>query len=233
MPQHEEEFGIEQRPPASRSIVKQFGLGVLTGYPVNQDPASKHVQTLWLIFLLSFFHSSGALARVFLMADSSILDGNRLPHRGQSCGLSTPARVDLRGGPPRLEPAFGSSSSAHSLNSCGIARLIYACSISRRHGSNRQIGKIAPSTNLDGFPVNQDLRPVSDRRFTISKPAFIKTKRTPAAPATVRGHPVRFLVNARPLGRPTNIGTPQSPAGRLKPRGLHGTNRLKLGLYKT
>lgn len=26
----------------------------------------------------------------------SILDGNRLPHRGQSCALSTPARVDLR-----------------------------------------------------------------------------------------------------------------------------------------
>src|SRR2546427_978006 len=48
----------------------------------------------------TLFRSLGALARVFLMADSSILDGNRLPHRGQFCGLRTPARVVLRGGPP-------------------------------------------------------------------------------------------------------------------------------------
>ncbi len=59
------------------------------------------------------------------MADSSILDGNRLPHRGQFCGLSTPARVDLRGGPPeRLEPTCGSNSSAPSINSYHIAALI-------------------------------------------------------------------------------------------------------------
>jgi hypothetical protein len=59
------------------------------------------------------------------MADSSILDGNRWPHRGQFCGLSTPASVDLRGGPPdRLEPACGSKSSALSVNSYDIAGLI-------------------------------------------------------------------------------------------------------------
>src|SRR5437867_9478573 len=59
------------------------------------------------------------------MADSSILDGNRLPHRGQFCGLRTPARVVLRGGPPdRLEPACGSNSSASSKNSYDIAGLI-------------------------------------------------------------------------------------------------------------
>ena len=59
------------------------------------------------------------------MADSSILDGNRLPRRGQFCGLRTPARVVLRGGPPdRLEPACGSNSSASSKNSYDIAGLI-------------------------------------------------------------------------------------------------------------
>src|SRR5229473_2472077 len=59
------------------------------------------------------------------MADSSILDGNRWPHWGQFCGLSTPARVDLRGGPSeRLEPACGCNSSARSINSYDIAGLI-------------------------------------------------------------------------------------------------------------
>ena len=59
------------------------------------------------------------------MADSSILDGNRWPHWGQFCGLSTPARVDLRGGPPeRLEPACGCNSSARSINSYDTAGLI-------------------------------------------------------------------------------------------------------------
>src|SRR2546429_6799020 len=59
------------------------------------------------------------------MADSSILDGNRWPHWGQFCGLSTPARVDLRGGPPeRLEPACGCNSSARSINSYDISGLI-------------------------------------------------------------------------------------------------------------
>jgi len=59
------------------------------------------------------------------MADSSILDGNRWPHWGQFCGLTTPARVDLRGGPPeRLEPACGCNSSAHSINSYDTAGLI-------------------------------------------------------------------------------------------------------------
>src|SRR2546429_3727596 len=62
---------------------------------------------------------------VFLMADSSILDGNRWPHWGQFCGLSTPARVDLRGGSPeRLEPACGCNSSARSINSYDTAGLI-------------------------------------------------------------------------------------------------------------
>jgi len=56
------------------------------------------------------------------MADSSILDGNRWPHWGQSCGLSTPARVDLRGGPPeRVEPASGCNSSARSINPYDMA----------------------------------------------------------------------------------------------------------------
>src|SRR5882762_5162232 len=86
---------------------------------------SRQVHTLWLIFERSFSHPSGSWARVFLIADSSILDGNRLPHRGQPCGLSTPARVDLRGGPPdRLEPGCGCNSSAPFINSCGIAGLI-------------------------------------------------------------------------------------------------------------
>ncbi len=59
------------------------------------------------------------------MADSSILDGNRWPHWGQFCGLTTPARVDLRGGPPeRLEPACGCNSSARSINSYDTAGLI-------------------------------------------------------------------------------------------------------------
>src|SRR2546422_440659 len=40
------------------------------------------------------------------MADSSILDGNRWPHWGQFCGLSTPARVDLRDGRPLLVHAL-------------------------------------------------------------------------------------------------------------------------------
>jgi hypothetical protein len=89
---------------------------------------SRHVHTLWLIFERSFSHPSGSLARVFLIADSSVLDGNRLPHWGQPCGLSTPARVDLRGGPTdRLEPACGCNSSAPSINSCGIASLILLC----------------------------------------------------------------------------------------------------------
>jgi len=48
---------------------------------------SMHVQTLWLIFWRGLSHSAGALTRVFLMTDSSILEGKRLPHRGQSCGL--------------------------------------------------------------------------------------------------------------------------------------------------
>jgi hypothetical protein len=57
-------------------------------------------------------------ARSFLMVDSSCLLGNCLPHRGQRCGSCTPARVDLRGGPPdRLEPGCGSNSSAPSINS--------------------------------------------------------------------------------------------------------------------
>jgi hypothetical protein len=86
---------------------------------------SRHVHTLRLIFLRTFLHSSGTLARIFLMADSSILDGNRLPHRGQFCGSSTPARVDLRGGPPeRLELVCGCSSSGRSMNSYDIAGLI-------------------------------------------------------------------------------------------------------------
>src|SRR5260370_25578911 len=60
------------------------------------------------------------------MADSSILDGNRWPHWGQFCGLSTPARVDMWGGPPeRLEPAFGCNSSARSINLYDISGLIF------------------------------------------------------------------------------------------------------------
>src|SRR5439155_23107931 len=79
---------------------------------------------LHLVCLISISrsHSSGSLARVFLMADSSILDGNRWPHWGQFCGLSTPARVDLRGGlPDRLEPVCGCNSSVRSINSYDIA----------------------------------------------------------------------------------------------------------------
>src|ERR1700679_3771983 len=54
---------------------------------------SRHIHTLWLIFVRRLLHPSGSLARVFLIADSSILDGNRLPHWGQPCGLSPPASV--------------------------------------------------------------------------------------------------------------------------------------------
>src|SRR5205807_9831988 len=82
---------------------------------------------LHLVCLISISrsHSSASLARVFLMADSSIVDGNRWPHWGQFCGLSAPARVDFRGGPPeRLEPACGCNSSARSINSYDIADLI-------------------------------------------------------------------------------------------------------------
>src|ERR1700677_2896397 len=61
---------------------------------------SRHIHTLWLIFVRRLLHPSGSLARVFLIADSSILDGVRLPYWGQPCGLSTAARVELRGGPP-------------------------------------------------------------------------------------------------------------------------------------
>ena len=89
---------------------------------------SKHVHTLLLISLRSLSHSSASLARVFLMADSSIFDGNRWPHWGQSCGLSTPTRIDLRGGlPDRLEPGCGCNSSARSINLCDIAGLILPC----------------------------------------------------------------------------------------------------------
>jgi hypothetical protein len=89
----------------------------------------RHVHTLWLIFVRSFSHPSGSLARVFLIADPSILDGNRFPHWGQPSGLSTPTRVDLRGGPPdRLEPACGSNSSSPAINSYNIVGLILLCS---------------------------------------------------------------------------------------------------------
>src|ERR1700722_5400829 len=60
------------------------------------------------------------------MADSSIFDGNRWPHWGQFCGLSTPTTVDLRGGlPDRLEPACGSNSSSRSINLCGTLARFY------------------------------------------------------------------------------------------------------------
>jgi hypothetical protein len=94
--------------------------------PANQVLVGcRQIQTLRLIFLLNLSHSSGALAQVFLMADSSILDGNRLPHRGQFFGSSIAARVDLRGGPPdRFEPGCGRNSSGSSINSYDIAGLI-------------------------------------------------------------------------------------------------------------
>lgn len=63
----------------------QYYSGVFVG--------SRHVHTLSFIFPRSFSHSSGDLARVFLMADSSTLDGKRWPHRGQFCGLGTTAIV--------------------------------------------------------------------------------------------------------------------------------------------
>jgi hypothetical protein len=86
---------------------------------------SMHVQTLLLIFWRRLSHSAGALARVLRMADSSVLEGNRWPQRGQFCGLSRPTRVDLRGGSPeRLEPGCGCRSLGLSMNSYGIPALI-------------------------------------------------------------------------------------------------------------
>src|SRR5260370_37667253 len=85
------------------------------------------------------------------MADSSILDGNRWPHWGQFCGLSTPARVDLRGGPPdRLEPACGCNSSARSINSYDIAGLINPAFIVHRTSAyiDTEMQKSGPPTSV-------------------------------------------------------------------------------------
>lgn len=103
----------------------------------------EHTQRIMLIVLRTFLHSSsGTLARIFLMADSSILDGNRLPHRGQFCGSSTPARVDLRGGPPeRLELVCGCSSSGRWMNSYDIAGLILPCFVTKVSATRSTPGK--------------------------------------------------------------------------------------------
>src|ERR1700678_2240526 len=61
---------------------------------------SRHIHTLWLIFVRRLLHPSGTLARVFLIADSSILDGDRLPYWGQPGALSTADCVQFGGGPP-------------------------------------------------------------------------------------------------------------------------------------
>jgi len=75
------------------------------------------------------------------MADSSILDGNRWPHWGQFCGLSTPAKVDLRGGPPeRLEPACGCNSSAR------IPTRRTVAATTEEAGEAEQVAEVVPSS---------------------------------------------------------------------------------------
>ena len=96
--------------------------GEITNSGAGRLQARAHLIAYFLTQLLPFVRVFSAS---FPHGEFFYFGREPLAALGQFYGLSTPAKANLRGGPPdRLEPACGCNSSARSINSYDIAGLI-------------------------------------------------------------------------------------------------------------